>query len=484
MQENGLAKGDRVVDKMVGTVEIVAMKFALVGKMVLGLASLGCATGLGAGGESQKLRLAVFSADVTPPLNSALCYGNVKAVKEVVDPLTARGVVLFGAGDPVVLCAVDFVGINNESNDRWRRSLAAAAGTRLDRVAVHTIHNHDSPGCDISAAALLEKQGLENVIFDREAHDKAIEETAAALKQSLERRQPVTHVGKGKGIVEKFASNRRILGDNGKMKLWRASSCRNPEAIAAPEGIIDPELSLVSFWNGDRALAVLTFYASHPQSYYGKGGVTPDTSGLARGMRETQTGVTHIHFNGAGGNIAAGKYNDGSPGKRAVLTRRMAEGMKQAWESQEKEGLAASQVDWGTVPVSLPWRGQTEDEMQRVLLDPGSATKLRVRTARDLVSYRRWKEGRKIDIGRLRLGSVQSLFFPGELFVEYQLLAKKMCPGQMVTVAAYGDGGPGYIGTKIAYGQGGYEVGRVSLTGPGAENVLLGAMQRLLRRKD
>lgn len=461
------------------------MKWGFVGNIVVGLGwGLGWVLGancLGADEGGQELQLSVFRADVTPPLSSALCYGNVKAVEEVVDPLTARGVVLFGAGDPVVLCVVDFVGINNESNDRWRKSLAEAAGTGVDRVAVHTIHNHDSPGCDISAAALLEKQGLKNVIFDRDAHDRAIKETAAAVKRSLEEKQPVTHLGKGKGIVEKFASNRRILGANGKMKWWRGSSCRNPEVIAAPEGTIDPELSLVSFWNGERALAVLTFYASHPQSYYGKGGVTPDTSGLARRMRETETGVTHIHFNGAGGNIAAGKYNDGSPDNRAVLTGRLAEGMKQAWESQQKEQLTAHQVDWNTVPVSLPWRGQTEEEMQQVLLDPGSPTKLRVRTARDLVFYRRWKEGREISIGRLRMGTAQTLFFPGELFVEYQLEAKNMRPKELVTVAAYGDGGPGYIGTGVAYQQGGYEVGRVSLTGPGAEDVLLEAIQKLLK---
>jgi len=428
------------------------------------------------------LELSVFEADVTPPVGSALCYGAVKPMKEVVDPLTARGVVLFGAGDPVVLCVVDFVGIANESTDQWRKSLAAAAGTTVDRVAVHTIHNHDSPGCDFSAAKLLEKQDLKNVMYDQDAHDKAIKETAAAVKLSLATKQKVTHMGTGKGIVEKFASNRRILGEDGKMKLWRGSSCRKPDAIAAPEGTIDPELSLLSFWNGDKALAVLTFYASHPQSYYGKGGVTPDTSGLARRMRERETGVKHIHFNGAGGNIAAGKYNDGAPENRAVLTGRMIGGMKLAWDTQKKQKLTAGQVNWQTAPVNLPWRGKPEKEMQEELLNPETPVRTRIRAARDLVYYRRWKEGRKIDIGRLRVGSAQALFFPGELFVEYQLEAKKMRPKELVAVAAYGDGGPGYIGTQIAYGQGGYEVGRVSRTAPEVEGVLMAVIQDLLKR--
>ncbi len=432
--------------------------------------------------EEKKLELAVFEADVTPALGSALCYGAVKPMKEALDPLTARGVVLLGSGDPIVLCVVDFVGIANASSDQWREAIAKTVGTTVDRVAVHTIHNHDSPGCDLSAARLLNKEGLKNVIFDQKSHDEAIAKTLDALKKSLTKKQKITHVGTGKGVVEKFASNRRIIGEDGKIKWWRGSSCRKEEVIAAPEGTIDPELSLVSFWNGESPVAVLTFYASHPQSYYGKGGVTPDTSGLARRKRQRETGATHIHFNGAGGDVAAGKYNKGTVENRPVLTARMEKGMRLAWESQKKKKVGAGQVNWKTEPVSLPWRGMTEEALNKELLNPETPLNTRIRAARDLVYFRRWKEGRKIDIGRLRVGSAQALFFPGELFVEYQLAAKKMRPEDLVAVAAYGDGGPGYIGTQVSYGQGGYEVGRVSRTNMEAEGVLMTAIKELLKR--
>jgi hypothetical protein len=48
-------------------------------------------------------------------------------------------------------------------------------------------------------------------------------------------------------------------------------------------------------------------------------------------------------------------------------------------------------------------------------------------------------------------------------------------------MAAYGDYGPEYIGTKIAYSQGGYETGPVSRTAPEVEDVLMKAMRELLR---
>jgi len=53
-------------------------------------------------------------------------------------------------------------------------------------------------------------------------------------------------------------------------------------------------------------------------------------------------------------------------------------------------------------------------------------------------------------------------------------------PGRFLAMAAYGDYGPGYIGTRIAYSQGGYETGPVSRTSPEVEDILMTALRELL----
>lgn len=69
----------------------------------------------------------------------------------------------------------------------------------------------------------------------------------------------------------------------------------------------------------------------------------------------------------------------------------------------------------------------------------------------------------------------------GQLFVEFQLAAQKMRPDATVCMAAYGDYAPGYIGTEIAYSQGGYEVqASSSNTAPEVEKALINAMRSLL----
>ncbi|MEN6454011.1 MAG: hypothetical protein ABFD10_07115, partial [Prolixibacteraceae bacterium] len=75
------------------------------------------------------------------------------------------------------------------------------------------------------------------------------------------------------------------------------------------------------------------------------------------------------------------------------------------------------------------------------------------------------------------------LFMPGELFVEYQLAAKAMRPDLTVAMAAYGDYGPFYIGTKEAYAQGGYEIKASPVTAD-VEDILLSAIEKLLKIKN
>jgi hypothetical protein len=431
------------------------------------------------------LQVGSFVVDVTPPLGSPLCYGYVKPAAAVVDPLTARGVVILGAGKPIVLCVADFVGIGNASHDLWRAALAEAAGTTVERVAMHSVHNHDSPGYDKSSDQLLEGQGLGGKLFDRKAHDESIEEVAAAVKQACSEAENVTKVGFGSGTVEKFASSRRLIDAEGKLELSRMSSAgRNPKAAEAREGVIDPQVSLLTFWNDDKAVAAMSWYASHPQSYYGRGGISADTVGWARRLAEEKTGVTLVHFDGAGGDVAAGKYNDGKDKRREELARRLAAGIEAAWDTQKVVPVSAGDVDWQVKPVELPWRGlYTEEQLHAELTNSEISFVNRTRAARDLVFLRRWKEGHRFSIQRLRIGDGDVLFFPGELFVEYQLAAKKLRPEHFVAVAAYGDTGVGYIGTAVAYEQGGYEVGRVSRTGPGVEETLLGVTEELLKRE-
>ena len=430
--------------------------------------------------QAAPVRVGVFDVDASPPIGSPLAYVPTKGIDH---PLRCTGVVIAGEGRPIVLCALDWIGISNGGYSVFREALAKAAGTEPARVAVHALHQHDAPRCDFSAQEMLAKAGLQGAGFDAKHARHVIRKTAAAIRKALSGAQPVSHLGIGRGIIEKVASNRRILGSDGKVEYIRWTATRDPKIRAFPAGTIDPELKMISFWNGDRAIAALTWYATHPQSYYRVGLATPDFPGIARDARQKATGIPHIHFNGAGGDIGAGKWNDGSHKNRQVLADRVAAGMQMAWKNTHKTPLTSTDVGWDAVPVLLPvGKHMDKTKLKAIVVDEKATPSNRYYAAKNLVWLERCQAGDTIDISCLTLKNARVLHLPGELFVEYQLNAQKLRPDLFVAMAAYGEYAPGYIGTRIAYTQGGYETGPgASKVAPEVEEVLMGAIRKLLK---
>jgi hypothetical protein len=427
------------------------------------------------------LRVAPFDADVTPPIGTRMAYDRVTNTWDM--SLRARGIVLLGAGEPIVLCAVDWIGIANEGHDAFRQALAAAAGTTIQRVTVHTLHQHDAPDCDFGAEKILKDEGLDALNFESAFQREALKRVATAVREALPAAQTVTEIGLGTAPVHQVASNRRIFGPDGKVKAVRYTSTPDPKLRAEPEGTIDPLVSLVSFWNTNRPVAVLSYYATHPQSYYRTGMPNPDFPGIARFLRQLAVPqALHVHFNGAGGNLGAGKYNDGSPENRRLLAERLADGMKRAWEATKRQSITPESVGWQSEAVALPPSKHLEEAKLVAELKGRSAPFLTRGEASRLAWLRRCQAGHRIEVSCLTLGEARLLHLPGELFVEYQLAAKAERPGRFVAMAAYGDYGPWYIGTERAYTEGGYETEpRSSNVAPEVENVLLGAIRKLLK---
>ena len=428
---------------------------------------------------SDSIKVGVFEVNVSPPIGSPVAYAKTRSI---VDSLYAKGIVILSDEKPVVLCAVDWIGIANEGQDVWRESLAKAAGTTTDRVSVHAVHQHDGVRCDFTIERILNEYGMGGIRHDTLFQLTTIHSVAEAVRNATRTALPVTHLGFGEAKVEKVASNRRILGEDGMVKITRWSSTKDSAAIAAPEGLIDPWLKCVSFWNEDKPIAVLNYYATHPMSHYGKGDVSSDFVGIARDVRENQLGVPNIYFSGAGGNITAGKYNDGSPGRRPVLAGRMEKAMLQAWDETKKIPLSKSDFEWNSIEVQLPLaKHLDEDHLLSQLKDEQLDSLSKFTAAHHLAWFYMIRSGHEVHVTALKLGNVYLLSLPGEAFIEYQLAAQKMKPGEHVCTAAYEEYGPGYLCTEIAYSQGGYESSeRASAVSPEIEATLIKAIAQVL----
>ena len=428
--------------------------------------------------------LAMFRVDVTCPIGHPLLARRQGVAKEIADPLYAHGVVFLGCGKPVVLAAVDWCEIRNDAYDRWRDLLAEAAGTSRERVLLCSVHQHDAPLADLGAQQLLTEAGMPDEMLDVDFFEQTGHRIAAEMQRSMDDARPVTHIGLGRSKIEKIASNRRVVLADGTVTFGRNSNgARDLFNREAPDGLIDPWLRTISFWEQDEPVAALSAYATHPMSYYGKGEVSADFVGMARAQRHRDNPSIHqIYVSGCSGDITAGKYNDASRANRPVLANRLYRGMTEAWEATERMPLR--DVVFRTTKFDLPFRSSeqfTTSAMRNILESRRSDRKDRVLAAMGLSTRQRLANGHKIDLPCLDLGSAQIVLLPGEAFVGYQLLAQQQRPDSFVVSMGYGECWPGYLPTETAFRDG--FNGPWLWVAPGAELRIREAMKRVLPRQ-
>ncbi len=432
--------------------------------------------------QERTFRLAPFVADVTPPISHACMGGGIKPITKIGDPLFAHGFVLLSDQKPIVVVSVDWCEIRNDAYERWREVLAKAANTDKERVLVSAIHQHDAPIADLEAQRLLDKAKAKGSICMLDFHEKAVQGVARALTASLKDAKTITHYGVGEAKVEKVSSNRRYLGPDGKPRFNRTSATRDPKVREAEDGLIDPWLKTLSFWNGDKAILALSAYAVHPMSYYGTGIASADFPGLARKRRlSDDTDVMQIYASGCSGNVTAGKYNDGAPENRAVLADRIYQGMVEAWKATKRHPL--KEVGFKNEKLRLEPRdgpGFTVADLQKKL-ENGPRPFDQCLAALGLSWRLRADKGATIDVPALSFGKAHLVLLPAEAYVEYQLLAQKTRPDSFVVVMGYGESAPGYIPTEQHVRERDGNLSDWNWVAPGAEERIADVLKKILK---
>ena len=253
--------------------------------------------------------------------------------------------------------------------------------------------------------------------------------------------RPISHIGISSANVDRVASNRRIEGEDGAITT-RSSTTQDAALRAAPEGLIDPLLRTLSFYHKGQPQLQIHYYATHPQSFYGDGRISYDTVGIARERLQNESGVPQLYFTGCGGDVAMGKYNDGSRRARAALTDRIHDAMQRSVANVKL--VAVAPIRWQTLELRFPARGDvafSADSCREVLASDSAVFADRLRAAFNLTWIERNEAGHSIEVSCLSVGDVRLLHLPGEPFVQYQIAAQRMHPESFVLVAGYGDCG-------------------------------------------
>ena len=421
---------------------------------------------------------ATFRFDATPPLGHPLCGGWVEPARRVESPLDGRGLILYGAIDPVVICALDWTGLCNGAYRTFCAALAEAAHTVPHRVVVHCVHQHDAPFVCTDAQRHVRRDPELPAVVDEAFFRRVVSRAAEAARAALKSARRVNEVGWAQASTSGIASNRRLVGLSGKVVRMRSVAPASDPLRQLPTGLVDETLRLVVLVDQRGCpICELWFFAVHPISVSGHGVVNHEFVGAARHVRQKALGqdALVLYFTGCAGNINAGKYiSSAQPDCRKRLAERLSTAMRQAVGAIAT--VPVQRAMWQVESFLPPLRADlSTTSLARTIARQDLSTAARNRAAFALAFVERIRRREPLRVASLRLNDLACLFLPGEPFIEYQLWAVYEQPQRRVAVAGYCDGGPWYLPTKQAYSEGGYEV-RVAWCAPEVDEMLRRAM--------
>ena len=449
----------------------------------MGRVTLGVSLGLPMTGisspEVSDLMVGRFSVEVSPPLGHACMGGGISPVVSYDDPLEAKGIVFVPAGQsPVVAVSVDWCEIRHDAHDAWRKAIASAVGTTPERVLVSSVHQHDAPVADLRAEAILKQAGAKGSICIPEFHAETVLRVARAAKDSLKDLKKVDKIAASMAPVTAVSSNRRTVDSMGRVRFDRGSTTRDSDLRNADVGVIDPDVAMISFESDKKTIAALFCYATHPMSRYGKGAVSADFPGIGRRMVErAHPGLHAIYFSGCSGNVTAGKFNDGSPDRRMILAKSLADGMNRALADAKPIGKTVFRFE--SIPYSLLFRDTPGFETKTLEGKLAAARPFDQCLAAMGLSARE-RLARPLDLPVIDFGGAALLLAPGESYVEYQLYAKSLRPKSVVLCAGYGESVTGYVPTEKAWDEKDSNLGDWCWVAPGSEKPMKEAIARAL----
>jgi len=428
-----------------------------------------------------------------PPVGLAMLgYGNrVGRAAGVHDDLAAQALVVDDGDKKVAIAGVDVLAIGIRIADDIRERVAASTGIPADSILICATHTHSAPAFNIFAtprAAAIPTDGRD-LEWERALPAKIV----SAIVQAHERLEPA----RLRAATARFTLgiNRRLMRPNRQIQL-----------AANGAGPADAELMALGAYRPDGSpIAFLMNYPCHgvvlceDNLLYSR-----DWPGFA--MDEIESAAASgagphpisIFLQGATGNIdprsrgnfeVAGQYGR-AMGRGAFDALEHAPSIAASPVAARRIALNLKLKDFGAdLAIARDCAAQTQasldnhrggDGYQLKRLRDHHAQSLSALNALEVLQEQNRRD-RRVDMARRELATAMTIVtigdlaivgIPGELFVELGLAIKATPHFAQTFVAGYCNDLIGYIPTRAAYAEGGYEVDTARIAAGSGETIV------------
>jgi neutral ceramidase len=403
-----------------------------------------------AGEQPDTLRAGIVRKEITPQKPVMLAgYASRKDLSQGVhDPISARVVAFEKDGKKLVLVSTDILGFYGGTAASMRKAIIEACGIQPSELFLSAIHTHGAPIVTLSA----EKVHANNVEYTKTLETHLV----AAVREALAGMAPA-EIAVGSGSSPVGVCRREFVKDaDGTTKVQLG---RNPSIL------LDREVQVLRIARPGAAqpAAVIFAYATHstamgPGNYL----VTGDVHGLAEQFLEKHFEGTIVPgFAGASGNIdpwfrVLPKFNaeKGWTPEVVLMGAMLGEEVAHVLDGIKKPSPSG--------PIKTAFKTLSLPGKRRADIDAATGG-----------------ESAEFNLTVGRVGDVAVVGLGGEVFNEIGAAIKKASPFAHTFVITHCNGTAGYLPTKEAYPEGGYEVQSSSFGPEAAEQVVQEALRML-----
>ena len=403
------------------------------------------------------IKAAFGKVSITPPLNEVYPDFFFKP-DGVLDDIFARIAVIQSTDSPVLIIAVDTLGLGVAETAELEESVTDATGIASERILITSSHSHSAP-----ILCPIDLYGGFSPYFD------GLRERVVQLaKNLLEQIEPMTlSVGKSHADLN---VNRRLITAEG-----------NCVMLPNPDGVVDKSVPMLACHRADGTLAGVFFsYCCHPTILLGPK-ISGDYPGQAQLALETRhRGTTALYLPGMFANIRPalvstdGPFRSGTPTDAMRFGSLLADAVDDALKTLAPVPVETIRT-WRLIrplPLGQPLARRELDTIIAQAVKSAQTGEKRAGTWQDgyQLAARGWAQRVRLEqlegrvpkavnytFSRWDIGDISWMTFSGEFFLEYGLYAQELLGTDTTWTLGYAHGCQAYVTTAIALSEGGYE---------------------------
>lgn len=425
--------------------------------------------------------------DITHPLGTPMSgYYRRRLSEGVLDQLEINALALSDGGNTVVVLAADLLGVYNARCDELRVLVAERCGIDADNVFISALHQHTS----MRFTHYIGKDGM--LGFDYFKDDSYIDvlcrKFADAAQMAISDMKDATVSVASKETAEPLSFIRRYIMKDG--SLQTNPSTFDPSEIDRPNGASDNTVRLIKFSReGAKDIALVNF-STHPDVI---GGClySADWPGFVRRFAEADDPNIHcIMLTGFQGDT---NHLDFIGGRRTGyehsrhMGRVIADTVRDIKNATRQVKADAVSSEIRTVYNKTNTSGEERYDEAKEYYDRYLAGEIDIKghladvaEAQRILNIKKRALNNAVRISAVKLDDIVLLGIGGEPFTAYGDIVRAAAGNRFAVCVCCTNGYEGYLPTKSAFDEGGYEARSSNFT-PELEAQVTDAINNMLK---